>query len=53
MKRTLKRNIGSKKSGGEYSHSQIVCVFLEMLNMVKLHHWKTYSFSTHNPQGNR
>ena len=30
-----------------YSHSKIVCTFLEMLNMVKLHHWKTYSFSTH------
>ena len=44
MKRTFKRTIKSKKSGGEYSNSQIVCVFLEMLNMVKLHHWKTHSF---------
>jgi DNA-binding ferritin-like protein len=47
MKKTMKRNTKLKKSGGEYSHSQIVCVFLEMLNMVKLHHWKTHSFSTH------
>ena len=34
-------------SGSGYSHSNIVCTFLEMLNMVKLHHWKTYSYSTH------
>ena len=47
MKRTLKLKSKSKKSGGEYTHSHIVCVFLEMLNMVKLYHWKTYSFSTH------
>jgi hypothetical protein len=47
MKKTLKRATKSKRSGGDYSHSQIVCVFLEMLNMVKLHHWKTHSFSTH------
>jgi hypothetical protein len=47
MKRTLKLKFKSKKSGGEYTHSHIVCVFLEMLNMVKLYHWKTHSFSTH------
>lgn len=35
------------KSAGGYSHSNIICTFLEMLNMVKLHHWKTYSYSTH------
>lgn len=37
----------STRSAGEYSHSRIVCTFLEMLNMVKLYHWKTYSYSTH------
>lgn len=37
----------SSKSAGGYSHSNIVCTFLEILNMVKLHHWKTYSYSTH------
>lgn len=26
----------------------ITKVFLEMLNTVKLYHWKTYSYSTHN-----
>ena len=47
MKRTLKLKSKSKKSGGEYTHSHIVCVFLEMLNMVKLYHWKTRSFAQH------
>lgn len=27
--------------------SHIVRVFLEMLNMIKLYHWKTYSYSQH------
>ena len=44
--KTKKTKIGNG-SGGGYSHSNIVCTFLEMLNMVKLHHWKTYSYSTH------
>jgi Family of unknown function (DUF5856) len=39
------RRVSSKKMN--YNHSNIVCTFLEMLNMVKLYHWKTYSFSTH------
>jgi len=39
------KKLSSKKMN--YSHSNIVCTFLEMLNMVKLHHWKTYSYSTH------
>lgn len=39
------KRVSNKKMN--YSHSNIVCTFLEMLNMVKLHHWKTYSFSTH------
>ncbi len=41
--KTKRSRIGSQC----YSHSNIVCMFLEMLNMVKLHHWKTYSYSTH------
>ena len=27
--------------------SNIVCKFLEMLNNIKLYHWKTYSYATH------
>ena len=47
MKKTLKLKSNSKKSGGDYTHSHIVFVFLEMLNMVKLYHWKTHSISVH------
>ena len=43
-KRSTKSGSGSN---GSYSHSNIICTFLEMLNMVKLYHWKTYSYSTH------
>jgi hypothetical protein len=46
-KNKTKRTKMGNGSGGGYSHSNIVCTFLEMLNMVKLHHWKTYSYSTH------
>ena len=46
IRKTKRTKIGNG-SGGGYSHSNIVCTFLEMLNMVKLHHWKTYSYSTH------
>lgn len=47
---SIKNKTKRSRSGpgnGEYSHSNIVCTFLEMLNMVKLYHWKTYSYSTH------
>ena len=46
IRKTKRTKIGNG-SGGGYSHSNIVCTFLEMLNMVKLYHWKTYSYSTH------
>ena len=45
--RTKRSTTSGSRSGGSYSHSNIVCTFLEMLNMVKLYHWKTYSYSTH------
>lgn len=47
---TRKNKTKRSRSGSgtrEYSHSNIVSTFLEMLNMVKLYHWKTYSYSTH------
>ena len=34
-------------SKDNYSQSQIVCMFLRMLNTVKLYHWKTSSFAQH------
>ena len=27
--------------------SDVVCKFLEMLNTIKVYHWKTYSYATH------
>ena len=38
------RNVGSTMSAFQ---KQITVVFLEMLMMVKLFHWKTYSYATH------
>jgi hypothetical protein len=31
----------------KYSHEEIVLMFLQMLNTIKLYHWKTMSYSTH------
>ena len=43
--RRQKYNISvSKKT---YSHQHIVTMFLQMLNTVKLYHWKTTSFAQH------
>lgn len=46
--------VGKKSSMNAFSgsipnseKSHIVSIFLEMLNMVKLYHWKTRSFSQH------
>jgi hypothetical protein len=38
-----RRLIGSNK----YSSQRIVTMFLQMLNTVKLHHWKTSSYAQH------
>ena len=38
------RNTGSNMSAFQ---KQITVVFLEMLMMVKLFHWKTHSYATH------
>jgi DNA-binding ferritin-like protein len=45
-KRGMKRT--TRKMGLDNSKkSHIVRVFLELLNMVKIYHWKTHSFSQH------
>jgi DNA-binding ferritin-like protein len=43
-KTNTKRN---RERSGKYSHPYIVAMFLQMLNTVKLYHWKTYSYSQH------
>ena len=60
MTHNVKKNkTNTKKKGGDNktrkksyrisnkTSSHIVKVFLEMLNMVKLYHWKTFSYSQH------
>jgi DNA-binding ferritin-like protein len=42
-----KDNSNSKTYSKSYSKSNIVRIFLEMLNMIKLYHWKTRSYSQH------
>jgi len=44
--RKTRRNSRAKPSNGN-SKSHLVKVFLEMLNMVKLYHWKTRSYAQH------
>ena len=34
-------------SSSKYSHQHIVSMFLQMLNTVKLYHWKTTSYAQH------
>ena len=54
--RTLhRRSRGKGKKGGtlkhritnKYSQPHMVTMFIQMLNTVKLYHWKTHSFSQH------
>ena len=53
VRKSLKKNMKSIKKITKtpvLSNSQksnIVKMFLEVLNMIKLYHWKTYSFSQH------
>jgi hypothetical protein len=48
-RRTCKSVGGKKTNNSSISafESNIACKFLEMLNTIKLYHWKTYSYATH------
>ena len=51
-KKGSKNNTRSKRnqttsSKTKYSHQNIVIMFLQMLNTVKLYHWKTSSYAQH------
>ena len=51
-RKSIKRQTAGKKSNhikhtNNRNKSHIVKVFLEVLNMVKLYHWKTQSFAQH------
>lgn len=49
LKRSIKTSTRKMKTrtSHHYSHQYIVCMFLQMLNTVKLYHWKTHSYSQH------
>jgi DNA-binding ferritin-like protein len=44
---TRARKSSSSATRVKYSHQNIVTMFLQMLNTVKLYHWKTSSYSQH------
>ena len=48
-RKTRKQCMGGAKRNNyaNASKSHLVSVFLEMLNMVKLYHWKTHSYAQH------
>ena len=49
-RKNLKRNMASTRrfsNSSKYSQQKIVCMFLQMLNTVKLYHWKTSSYAQH------
>ena len=55
MKRTKRTNKSNNRTRRKYSHNnsinyshqKIVTMFLQMLNTVKLYHWKTFSYAQH------
>ena len=49
MPTKAKRSVNNKtrRSRKQYTHPYIVSMFLQMLNTVKLYHWKTYSYAQH------
>ena len=48
-RKTRKQSMGGAKRNNyaNSAKSHLVSVFLEMLNMVKLYHWKTHSYAQH------
>lgn len=42
-----RRSKSKSESGSTYSQQKIVLMFLQMLNTVKLYHWKTSSYAEH------
>jgi hypothetical protein len=52
MKSRVKRHSSNRKTrrvdnSSKYSQQKIVAMFLQMLNTVKLYHWKTSSYAEH------
>jgi hypothetical protein len=47
VKTRRSKSKSKSKSGSTYSQPNIVLMFLQMLNTVKLYHWKTSSYAEH------
>ena len=47
MNRTRKNNTHKHSIENKYTQDTIVLTFLQMLNTVKLYHWKTHSYAQH------
>jgi len=45
--RSINKTMNKHTSKSKYSYQHIVSMFLQMLNTVKLYHWKTTSFAQH------
>lgn len=47
--RSFSHRAGASKSSGSLAafQKEITVKFLELLNMIKLYHWKTFSYATH------
>ena len=46
-KRYLTRKNRASRTNSKYNQQTIILMFLQMLNTVKLYHWKTYSYAQH------
>ena len=44
--RKIKKNTGSCRNS-KYTESEMVLKFIEILNIVKIYHWKTFSYPEH------
>ena len=45
--RSIRRPSNKNKNKNKYLESNMVAMFLQMLNTTKLYHWKTKSFAQH------
>lgn len=46
-RKNMNRGTRKRRLTNKYNEEMIVLTFLEMLNTVKLYHWKTHSYSQH------
>ena len=45
--RTQKKGITMSRGSSKYSESEIILKFIQMLNIIKIYHWKTLSYPQH------